>query len=778
MSSSKKSSNSSRRTPKTMRGATGDVLRPVGGFFSAVFRLLMSIFVVGIITACVVVAVMAVYVFNMIGDAEVVDLRNLELSYTTIMYAENIYGDETDPADIVSMDGVDYIEMHRMQADENRVWVDIEDMPDYLIKAAVACEDKRFYSHQGVDWQSTVYSFVKYCFGDSMRGASTIPQQLIKNVTKDNAVRIDRKIREIVRALALVKNYTKDEILEAYLNVIPLGNNTNGVQAAALYYFDKDVSELTLAECAALVSITQNPSKFHLASEKTAENNISRRTYTLNTMLELGYISQEEYDEAIAQEIVPLTNKIVDDSSNPYQSWFVDHVINEVRDDLMEEYGYTAAEAITFINNAGLRIYTTVDLDIQEHLEEKYLDDSTFPEVGNETKPQSGMVILDYSGALKAVVGARGEKEGNRTFNRATMAKRHIGSTIKPISAYGVAFEQDLITYSSIFDDSPVFKYGENGWNRADFPVNYYESYYGPITVERALAISANTVPVRLVNALTPQRCYDFLTQKLHISTLVDSDIDIAPMSLGSFTHGATMLELAAAYQIFGNGGVYHAPHSYTKVYDFNGNLILEKDYAPEQAMSSESATIINRLMWQVVNGSNGSGRTAKLSSMPTVGKTGTSSNNYDLLFVGLTPYYVGALYYGYDIWERVDYIKYPSTLIWKNVMEGIHADLPYKDFELDESVLTLEFCNDTGDLATEECKNVRTGYYKSWNTPSYCTLHAVDEPEPEPEPVIPILPQRPSTPENSEEESSREESSDSESVLPPWLDIFDDIFQ
>ncbi|MBP0990346.1 MAG: transglycosylase domain-containing protein [Oscillospiraceae bacterium] len=743
---------------KNRRNSTlSDIFKPFGGFFITIARLIVSILVVVVITGCIVASVMAVYVFNMVDDSDLIDIRNLELSYTTMIYAENKDNDSTE--DIITMDGVKYSEIHRMQGDENRVWVNIEDMPDYLVKAAVAGEDKRFYSHQGVDWQSTVWSFIKYCLGDSMRGASTITQQLIKNVTNDKAVRVDRKIREILRALTLEKNYTKNEILEVYLNVIPLGNNTNGVQAAALYYFDKEVSELSLGECASLVAITQNPSKFHLASEKTIENNYSRRLYVLNTMLELEWITQEEYDEAAAEVIVPLQNKIVDEKTSPYQSWFIDTVINEVRDDLCAEYGYTKAQAINLIENGGLRIFTTVDVDMQDHIESKYLDDNTFPAVRNETKPQSAMVILDYDGAIKAIVGGRGEKEGNRVFNRATMAKRHIGSTIKPISAYALAFENNLITYSTIFEDAPVYKKGQDGWKGSDFPVNYYKGYRGLLTVERALAISANTIPVRLVDALTPQRCYNFLTQKLHFTTLVESDINIAPMSLGSFTYGATLLELASAYQIFGNGGVYHAPHSYTKVYDFLGNLVLEKDYSPEQVISSENATIINRLMWNVVNASFGSGTAGKLSSdMPVVGKTGTSSENYDLLFVGLTPYYVGAVYYGYDLLESVDYIKYSSPIIWKNVMEDIHKNLEIKDFELNPNVLTLEFCEETGDLATENCTKTRIGYYSPSNLPDYCSLHSIDNSESsQPEE---------SYPEESQDENSQYESSSEESQI------------
>lgn len=688
-------------------------VKSLGWLLYTALTIVLSTLMVMVITGCIVACVLSVYVLNMVDKTTEIDLRNIDLSYTTIMYAKNAETGE-------------YEELDRMQASENREWVDIDQIPQIMIDATIAAEDKRFETHQGVDWQRTVFAFLNYFFHikDNTQGGSTITQQLIKNVTSDNAVRLDRKVREIFRALSLEKNYSKAEIMEAYLNVIPFGHNTNGVQAAANYYFDKDVSELNLAECCALLSMTNSPTKYNIKTEKGAQNNAEHREYILGVMMEIEKITEAQYQAALRTPVVAVNKTSAGSTGSIYNSWFVDHVINEVRDDLMEEYNYTAAQAMNLLNNGGLRIYTTVDTNIQSILEDIYSDPDNFPEVKYDVRPQSGMIILNYTGEIVGVVGGIGEKEGNRLFNRATMAKRQVGSTIKPISPYAMAFESDLITFSTIVPDEPVFTVEDDGWEY-DYPTNFDETYKGDITVEEALHRSKNTVAVYLTNILGPERCYNFLTNKLHVSTLVGegelNDVGLAPMSLGALTTGMTMLELAGAYQIYGNGGLYYKPHSYTVVEDSEGNVILENDIVPERAVSPETATIINKLMQGVVSASDGSGRAANFDGMQVAGKTGTTSSNVDLLFVGLTPYYVGAVYLGYDEPERIQYIQYSSTVTWRNVMSRVHENLEYAEFEEWGNVVSKTYCKISGDLATDACTETGTGWYKKSNIPGYC---------------------------------------------------------
>ncbi|MBE6883098.1 MAG: hypothetical protein E7487_00680 [Ruminococcaceae bacterium] len=688
-------------------------LKSVGWLLYTALTVVLSTLMVLVITGCIVASVLSVYILNMIDDTTEIDLRNIDLSYTTIMYAEDKETGE-------------FAEIHRMQANENREWVDLDEIPQIMIDATIAAEDKRFETHQGVDWQRTIFAFANYFLDLSGKteGASTITQQLIKNITDDKAVRLDRKVREIFRALSLEKNYSKDEIMEAYLNVIPFGNNTNGVQAAADFYFGKDVGELNLAECCSLLAMTNSPSKYNLKTEKGALENANRREYILNEMVELEKITDAQRQAALRTKVTAVSKTSNNASGSVYNNWFVDHVIEEVKADLMAEYNYTGVEAMNLLNNGGLRIYTTVDNEIQSILEEIYANPDNFPEVKYDVRPQSGMIILNYNGEIVAVVGGIGEKEGNRLFNRATMAKRQVGSTIKPISPYAVAFESDLITYSTIMSDEPVFTVEDDGWEN-DYPSNFDEKYIGDITVAEALHRSKNTVAVYLANVLGAQRCFNFLTNKLHITTLYGegefNDVDLGPMALGALTEGMTMLELAGAYQIYGNGGLYYKPHAYTVVKDSEGNVILENETIPERAVSPETATLINKLMYGVVNAPEGSGRAARFDGMQIVGKTGTTSNNVDLLFVGLTPYYVGAVYLGYDEPERIEYVQYSSTLTWKMVMERIHENLEYAEFDTWGNIVSETYCKLSGDLATEHCESTGTGWYKKSNVPGYC---------------------------------------------------------
>ena len=362
------------------------------------------------------------------------DIRNIKLNYTSIIWATDANGEN--------------YELKRLHSEENRIWVDIDQMPVHLQEAAIAAEDKRFKYHHGVDWKRTIYSAINEVLHLSKRqGGSTITQQLIKNITKNDEVRVERKIKEIFSALNLEKEYTKPEILEAYLNTIHLGNNTNGVQAAANLYFGKDVSELTLAESASIIAITQYPVYYNPFSYP--ENNKERQLYILDEMVKAGFISQEERDAAAAEEL-HFQKQQYNETITATNSWYVDAVIEEVKDDLCAQYGYNSRSAMQKILSGGLQIYTVYDKNVQESLEKIFEnDDEYIPKVYNKEQPQAAMAVLGYDGSILGLVGGRGTKDGSRSYNRATMSFRSPGSTIKPIGLYALAIDQNLVNWST-----------------------------------------------------------------------------------------------------------------------------------------------------------------------------------------------------------------------------------------------------------------------------------------------------------------------------------------
>ncbi len=682
--------------------------------------LLASLFMLCIITGCIVVCVLTVYILQYMGTDTDVSLDDVEASYTTIMYAQDTASGE-------------YYELQRIHGQENRIWADYDQFPDSLINAAIAAEDERFLSHQGVDWQRTIMAGLNMFLPiyPSLQGGSTITQQTIKNITGDDAVRVDRKVREIFRALNLEQTATKEQILEAYLNTLALANNTNGVQAAANLYFDKDVSELTIAESAAIMAITKYPE--HYNPFINPDNNKARRDWIIENMYDLGMISEQERDEAQNNELVFASGEVASGKLNSDYSWFVDHVIEEVLADLVEEYNYTYSYATELFFQGGYRIYTTVDEDMQNYLQAKYEDEATFPEIKNEVYPQSAFVITDLNGKILAMVGEKGEKTQDRDFNRATMALRQPGSTIKPIASYPVAFENQLITWSTVFNDRPMTYRDEEESTMYDWPINHYGSYLSyPVTVDEAIRRSTNTIPAQLVDMLGPQMIFDFMTQKLMMDSLVESrgegglvytDITLASMSLGALTDGVTPLDMAGAYQYIGNGGLRTEPYAYTHVLDSQGNVVLERSITPQRVTSYETATIMNRLLQRVTTATYGTGTNAKFrQDIPVAGKTGTTDHDVDQWFVGITPYYIGVCWLGYDEAETIGYYQYPPPLIWNNIMSGLHEDLPAADFSYSNKVVSKTYCTQTGLVAGPECENTLVGWYDIENVPDECT--------------------------------------------------------
>ncbi|MBR4036653.1 MAG: penicillin-binding protein [Oscillospiraceae bacterium] len=677
----------------------------------------------GVMVGSAVLVALTMYLVDVTrADDKDLNLTNLQLSLTSIIYYQDAETGE-------------YEEYQRLDGSENRIWVDLEDIPQHVIDAYIAVEDKDFYDHHGVDIVGTVAAMVnEYTpikLFSSKRGASTITQQLVKNLTMDNSGSgiegAFRKVREIYRAFALEKQYSKDEILEAYLNTLRLSHNWAGVQAGANNYFGKDVSELTIAEAASIAGITKNPSVYNPYSHP--ENNLERRDDILYFMHQQGKISTEEYEAALAEELV-LNQDIR--SKSFVNSYFTDMVIDQVTEDLMEKFSISRSEASKMIQEDGLKIYSTVDPSVQSAMEQVMLNEpgsngrTLFPTKENTYKlndgtsvtqtPQAAMVSVDYQGRIVGVVGGLGEKTEDRVLNRAVDSLRQTGSTMKPIGAYGPALEYDYIHYSTaLFDDyiqeidDPKEPTGKRQW-----PRNYNGEYTMQLTpVCYALAKSWNTIAVRTLMLMGVETSYDFLVNSVGISSLEEADKDWAPLALGGLNQGITPLEMAAAYAIFGNAGKYIEPYCYTTVEDSSGEVILETKVTSVQALSEETAYIMNRMMRNVLTYGTGGGLAPRYTD--AVGKTGTATDDKDHWFIGVTPYYSTAVWMGYDnpATLSVNYGTHAPTTAWKQVTEAVHKNLTKKSFPVSKDVEMMNYCPITGNIANANCPDQQPGYYK-----------------------------------------------------------------
>ncbi len=666
-----------------------------------------------LILTCTIGICMMVFVGYMLSlDARVdIEVEAMKLNYSSIVY----YLDE---------DGNEH-EFERLYDSQNRTWVNLSDMPEHLKNAAIAIEDHRFMKHHGVDWTRTLSASVNLFFKfKSDYGASTITQQLVKNLTGDNQDSVKRKLQEIMRALYLERHYDKDTIIEMYLNTIYLGEGCYGVGTAAQAYYGKDVSELTVAESAALVGITNLPTYYN--PYINPENNKVRRDTIIKRMYDLEMISEEEYNNALNEEIVFNTEKR-NNAVNNVQSYFVDQIIEDLIDDLVEIRGYSENVAVRTIYSGGLKIYATVDPKIQSAMDEIFENDNVFPSYSGSVKPQCSMIMLDpQNGDIVAMRGGRGKKTGARVLNRATQTKRPPGSSIKPISVYAPAIEYGLITPFSVEDDAPI-----TVLNNSAYPKNETRTYSGRTNINEAVKQSINTVSMRTLEKLSIERSYNFLTANLGVTSLSKKgDQNLAPLSLGQLTNGITALEMAAAYVPFANGGTYYEPRTYTKVLDSDGNVLIEKETKPTRAMREKTAAYMTYMLQNVVTG--GTGTYAKLDrGMPAAAKTGTSNNDEDRWFVGYTPYYVGAAWFGYDQPKYIAKSLSPALTVWKRVMNSAHASLEVKNFPKNDDFKYVNICSSSGLLPTESCKldprgsRIVAGYFHKDDVPTgYCDVH------------------------------------------------------
>lgn len=628
------------------------------------------------------------------------------------------------------------VEMDRLYSEQNRIWVDLDKIPENLRNAFVSIEDERFEKHRGVDWKRTFGAFLGWITSKDSYGGSTITQQLIKNVTGDNDRSPIRKIQEIIRALNLETKMSKDQIIEMYMNTIYLGQGCHGVQAAANIYYSKDVSKLDLAECASIAGITQYPAKYDPLLNYEAHK--EKQEVVLGKMLELGYITEEEYEEAKNEEL-KLKKGTTKAEGTKIQSYFIDQIILDVQNDLMTRNKMSESDAIKAIYKGGLKIYTTMDPDVQSAMETVYTKESNFPGSGS-VKPQSAMMVMDpYTGYIKGIVGGRGEKTGNRVLNRATQTLRQPGSSIKPLSVYAPAIEDGLITPATIVDDSPL-KIGD--WE----PRNSDYKFKGKITVRQALEESRNIPVVRILDKLSVDKSFDFLTKNLSFSSMVSnekrkdgkvySDKFYSSLGLGGLTDGVSVKEMTAAYASFVNSGVYTKPVTYTKVIDSRGRVLLENKPETHKAMSDTTAYTMAKMLEGVVSSSNGTGRSARLANnVFAAGKTGTTTDDIDRWFVGFTPNYVGAVWFGYDTPKKMTGLGNPCASIWKKVMDQIHKDTELKTLVQPNNMTERKICQISGKIATGQCEangSVRTEYFKLGTQPvSFCSSHnSAQEPE------------------------------------------------
>ena len=633
-----------------------------------------------------------IFLSQMVLSSGDIVLDSVKLDRTSFIYA-------TDP------ETGNQIEYDRLYDEENRIWVDYKKIPKDMVNAFVAIEDERFYKHHGFDLKRLMGAATAFVSdGNSAYGASTITQQLVKNISGDDERNLKRKVQEIYRAVRVEQKYSKEEIIEFYLNTIYLGHQCNGIQAAANRYFDKDVWDLSLAEITSIAGITQYPTKYDPILNP--DNNKDKQMLVLQKMLELGYINRQRYDSAAKEKLEFCANDKTRELPTA-QTQFADAVINEVLEDLQTELGYPRQIALKMLYTGGLKINASVNPDIQSIIDDIYSNPENFPGGSGGNMLQSAMIVMEpETGYIVGMSGGRDSGGGRMQLNRATQSLRQPGSSIKPIAVYGPALEYGIIEpYSTVVDEPLTI----GNWS----PKNSNNKFSGTITVQNAVTYSRNIPAIKVLQSLTIEKSFDFLKNRLGVTSLVDERIDdgrtvtdkaLASLALGGLTDGVSPLIMAGAYSPFANGGIYHKPTTYKDVRDSEGNIILKGADEGERVMMPDTAYKMTTMLRSVVQSGTGTG--AYLQSFPVAGKTGTTDSDKDRWFVGYTPYYVGAVWCGYDTPKPMYGIgANPSVVIWKKVMSRVHEGMEKKDFEKPENNDNIvKICKVSGKRATDLC--------------------------------------------------------------------------
>ncbi len=700
----------------------------------------ISVFFICIIILSVVACFLAVYMVKLMKTTETIVIEDVPFRTHSSIYA------------LDASTGT-YKLIYKRLCDNNdiKISITLDEIPTYVADAFICTEDERFYEHIGVDYKRTTAALINEFINmyGSTQGGSTITQQLIKNVTSDNETTWERKIREIFRAIKLEKKYTKDQILNAYLNTIYFGQDENGcniygIEAASIGYFGKSACELTIAEAASLAAIPKNP--YYENPISNYEKNQERKEYSLRKMFELGKITSEQYEEAMSEKILvtnmqefkekyPSYKKLTENEFvNPQiNSWAVDTAIYEFCDHLVSEYGYTEEKAFEEFCRGGYEIYITINESIQDELEKNYSDLTFFPKETDQNGDsiESAFVVLDYHGRILGIMGGIGQKEGSLCWNHATMTHRQPGSTIKPLSTYGYGLENNLITWSTMFTDCPL----EAGCVTTEqWPENYNNYWsYKSNTINYFLKKSLNTVPAQMCLNFGTDKVFDFAVNTMHLELDPEYDNNYAPLSVGATNRGPTLLNIVNSYMPYGNGGRYYEAHIIERAVDIVDKKVIIDNSSPdyEQVISSDTAYIMNKMLQNVVNpnqpdNESGTGVTAFLTKKTVAGKTGTTQNWRDIDFIGMTEDFVTGIWIGYATGENPQAIQNTkSATIWKNVFGNFANEFPSQaKYPECANVKTHHYCTETGLLAGINCPRSKDeGYYKK-SYKQYCNIH------------------------------------------------------
>ena len=682
-------------------------------FFKAIGKFFLTVFVILLIAGIITGISLSIYIFTLANEPTGIDLKAKSMNQTSRILVKDEKSGE-------------FVEKRKLFSTENRIWVSNQDIPAYMKEAQVAIEDKRFYEHNGVDWTRTLSAVATLATGSDTYGGSTITQQLIKNITDDNEVSINRKLREICKALKLEKEYTKDQILEAYLNVVNFGNNCQGVEAAAQLYFGKSIKQCSLAECAAIAGITQNPSRFNPLIYP--DNNKKRRNIIINEMYDQNVITKAEYDKAM-QDSENMTfvgfkspeDEDEDEDDENIQNWYEDQIVFDLRRDLAAYYNISEGAASEKIYTEGLKIYSAMDEGMQNYIEQAALnmDKSADPDI------QIGSVMMGFDGRIISMVGSSKRKTGDLEWNRASRSVLQPGSAIKPLFVYPIAIDTKQLYYSSTVLDEPLEKYEvDSNGNYVSGPRNAYGSYFGNMILPDAIEYSSNATAVQVMELIGgPSVAYEQAITKMGFDNLDEADANLTgALSIGGMRGGVTVREMAAAYAYMGNGGLYYKPYTYYYVTDSEDNVIIDnRDAVPKQAYSGETATIMNRLLhYNVENSQHTRAMYARVQGWDIVGKTGTTNDDKDAWFCGLSPYCVMATWTGFDNPATISDTSH-SAKFFATVMGEYLKNKEQKKYQMSPNVIAATYNPLSGlVVSTEDVSGKYIGYYTEDNMPAF----------------------------------------------------------
>lgn len=678
-------------------------------FFKGLCKFLLTAFTICFVALFIAGISLSIYIFTLASEPTGIDLKAKSLNQTSFIYIKD---DKTG----------EFKEYQTLYSTENRIWVDNQDIPQAMKDAVVAIEDKRFYEHNGVDWARTLSAVVNLATGEDTYGGSTITQQLIKNITDDNEVSINRKLREICKALKLEDEYTKDQILEAYLNVVNFGNNCQGVESAAQLYFDKSIKDCSIAECAAIAGITQNPSLWDPLIYP--DNNKQRREIVINEMYDQGKITKSEYDNAMKESanmtFVGFKNTKEDDDDNDYvQNWYIDQVFYDLREDLALYYNISEEAASEKLYTEGLKIYCAMDEKMQSYMEEaaQSIDKSYDYDL------QIGSVLMGFDGRVIATVGSSKKKTQALEWDRATHSKLQPGSSIKPVIVYPYAIDNKLLYYSSVVKDEPVDNWKDENGQLVSGPNNAYYGYKGDMLLPDAIEWSSNATAVQTMNLIGgPSVAYEQAVTKMGFKSLSEQDTqNTGALSMGGMNGGVSVREMAASYNYLGNGGLYYEPYTYYYVTDSEDNIIIDnREAVPKQAYSAETASIMNRLLsYNVTNSAHTNAQYARISGWDIIGKTGTTDDDKDSWFCGLSPYATMATWCGFDQPASISNTS-TSARFFSNVMAKYLEGKEQKEYNLSPNLVEAQYNPYNGLIVTTDSPMGKyIGYYTEDNMPA-----------------------------------------------------------